>query len=88
MRPAVHMPEVAMMTAGPFIALMAIDSCTVRTTRSEGNFSSDPPSATICSASASKHSRWRRNTSFTSAAIGLSRNTGICGNLPGAAAAG
>ena len=31
MRPAVHMPEVAMMTAGPFSALMAIDSCTVRT---------------------------------------------------------
>ena len=46
------------MMAGPFRALIAIDSCTVRTTFSEGNFSSEPPLATICSASVSKHSRW------------------------------
>ena len=82
MRPAVHMPEVAMMTAGPFMPLMAIDSSTVRTTRSEGNFSSAAVGG-ISRASASKHSRWRRKTSFTSAAIGLSRNTGTCGNASG-----
>ena len=44
--------------------------------------SSDSPAATISSASASKHSRWRRKTSVTSAAIGLSRNTGTSGIWP------
>ena len=88
MRPAVHMPEVDMMMHGPLKLLIAFDSSWLRTTLSAGNLNSDRPAASISSASASKQSRWSRKTSFTSAAIGLSRNTGISGIFARERAAG
>ena len=48
----------------------------MRTICKPGKPSGESPAAIICAVSSSKHSRWRRKTSVTSAAMGLSRNTG------------
>ena len=86
-RPAVHMPEVAMMIAGPLRLLIALDCSTVRTVERPGKLNTGSPASTCRIVAGSKQSRWRRKTSVTSAAIGLSKKTGTLGiRLRGAAA--
>ena len=68
-----------MMTAGWFESLIALDCSTVSMVFSPGKPSSESPASRRRFICGSKHSRWRRKTSVTSAAMGLSRKTGMLG---------
>ena len=79
---AIDAASVAMMMQDPFTSLTALDSSDVRVYLSPGKRRIEPPSWTIRWASALNRLRYLRKTSLTSAAIGLSMNTGTGRTLP------